>query len=290
MTDDLDEPTEQRRRLAALLRGLRVDAGLSQTAFGERAGLDQSKVSRLETGRQVPTVVDADAWARGAGLPAERHADLVQRAEAALTEAVSWQEELRKGLAAKQQRIARAEQAASRLREFAFLVPGLLQSAEYARRVFTLGEGLTPGAVRDVPAAVTARLERQQLLYEPGRRCEFLVPEAALRWRPGPPHVQAAQLDRIASLSTLESVAFGVIPADVEATAVVPAAFAILGDPEADGVVEVVVSTVTRELHIRGEAEVGVYVDLWGRLAAAALYDDDAHRLLSAIAAELRAP
>lgn len=290
MTEELEEPTEQRRRLAALLRDLRAEADLSQSAFGERAGMDQSKVSRLETGRQAPTVEDAHAWARAAGLPADRSADLVGRAEAALTEVVSWQEELRKGLAAKQQRIGRAERAASRLRFYSVVVPGLLQTAEYARRVFSLGEGLTPGVARDVPAAVIARLERQQVLYEPGRRCDFLVPEGALRWRPGPPHVQAAQLDRIASLSTLDAVTFGVIPADTEAAALVPAGFAVLGDAEAGDAVEVVVSTLTRELNIRDEAQVAVYLEVWSRLATTAVYGDEARRLLSDLAGEFRNP
>jgi len=288
MTAAPDEPTQQRRRLAALLRDLRDAAALDQTALGERAGMSQSKVSRIETGRQTPTVADAQAWARAVGATETQRVDLVERTETALTEAVSWQEELRSGLAAKQQRIARAEQAVSRLRIYSLVVPGLLQTAEYARRVIAMGEGLTPGVVRDISAAVTARLERQQILYEPGRQCEFLVPEAALRWRPGPPNVLAAQLDRIVALSTLEAVTFGVIPWEAEATAVVPHEFAIFGDTATDGTREVVIGTVTRELHIRDDAQVAVYSDLWERLAATALTGDDARKLLADYAAQLR--
>ena len=202
---------------------------------------------------------------------------------------MSWTEELRRGLAAKQQRIQRAEQAVSRLRVYSLIVPGLLQTAEYARRVIAMGEGLTPGVVRDVPAAVTARLDRQQVLYEPGRRCEFLVPEVALRWRPGPPHVLAAQLHRVATLSTLDAVTFSVIPEAATAVAAVPHEFAILGDPEVGDAVEVIIETVTRELHIRDEAQVAVYIDLWERLAATAVADDDVRTLLTAHSATLRA-
>lgn len=289
MTDALEEPTAQRRRLAVMLRDLRVAADLDQTALGDRAGMSQSKVSRLETARQRPSVADAHAWAQAVGATEAQREDLVERTEAALTEAVSWQDELRKGLAAKQQRIGRAEQAVARLRVYSLIVPGLLQTAEYARRVIAMGEGLTPGVVRDVPAAVTARLERQQLLYTPGRRCEFLVPEAALRWRPGPPHVLAAQLDRIATLSTLEAVTFAVIPDTVEAAAAVPHEFAIFGDQAADDSLEVVIGTATRELHIRDEAQVAVYLALWDRLTAIAVVGDDARKLLAAHSAELRA-
>lgn len=289
MSEAPDEPTQQRRRLAALLRDLRAGAGLDQTALGERVGMSQSKVSRLETARQTPTVNDAEAWALAAGATVGQREDLIERTEAAVTEAVSWTDELRRGLAAKQQRIQRAEQAVSRLRIYSTIIPGLLQTAEYARRVIAMGEGLTPGVVRDVPAAVTARLERQSVLYEPGRRCEFLVPEAALTWRVGPAHVLAAQLDRAAALSTLDAVTLAVIPAAAEAVAAVPHEFAILGDPAADDTAEVVIETMTRELHIRDDAQVAVYLDLWERLAATAVAGDDARELLNAHAAELRA-
>jgi len=288
MTDTPDEPTQQRRRLAALLRDLRAGADLDQTVLGERAGMSQSKVSRLETARQIPTAADAHAWARAVSATDAHLEELLERTEVVLTEAVSWQEELRRGLAAKQHRIQRAEQAVSRLRVYSLIVPGLLQTAEYARRVIAMAEGLTPGVVRDVPAAVTARLERQQVLYEPGRRCEFIVPEAALRWRPGPPHVLAAQLDRAATLSTLDAVTLAVIPDAVEAVAAVPHEFVILGDAEAGDAVEVVIETVTRELRIRDEAQVAVYLDLWERFAGAAVAGDDARKVLAEHAAQLR--
>jgi len=134
MTEAQPEPIQQRRRLAALLRDLRAAADLDQTALGERAGMSQSKVSRVETARQTPTIADARAWPQAVGATQPQRADLLERTEAALSETVSWTEELRRGLAAKQQRIQRAEQAVSRLRVYSLIVPGLLQTAEYARR------------------------------------------------------------------------------------------------------------------------------------------------------------
>jgi transcriptional regulator with XRE-family HTH domain len=286
-----DEPTAHRRRLAAMLRDLRLAGGLDQTTFAARAGgMSQSKVSRLELARQVPTLAEARAWAGAAGADADATARLLELTEAALTELTSKQEELRSGLAALQQRIGRTEQAVSMVREYTVVVPGLLQTAEYARRVFTCGEGLVPGVVRDIPAAVTARLERQQVLYEPGKRFEFVVREAALRWRPGPDgaRVVAAQLDRVAALSTLESVTFGVIPWSADVYSTTPHEFAILGDPETDEDVQVEIETTTRIIHIRDAAQIAVYLELWRRLSADAVFGDDARALLHALVRELR--
>jgi transcriptional regulator with XRE-family HTH domain len=286
-----EEPTAHRRRLATMLRDLRLATGLDQTTFAAHAGgMSQSKVSRLELARQVPTLAEARAWADAADADAGTTARLLEWTEAALTELRSWQEELRSGLASKQQRIARTEQAASSVRVYTIVVPGLLQTAEYARRVFTSGEGLDPGVVRDIPAAVTARLERQQALYQPGKHFEFVIPEAALRWRPGPDgaRVLAAQIDRVAALSTLESVTFGIIPWTADAYALAPNEFVIVGDPARDEDVEVVIETVTREIHIRDAAQIAVYVDLWQRLCADAVFGDEARALLSALIMELR--
>ena len=66
------------------------------------------------------------------------------------------------------------------------MVPGLLQTAEYTRHVLAITDIHGWG---DHAAAVAARMERQQILYKSARRFEFLLTEAAVRLRLGPPHV-----------------------------------------------------------------------------------------------------
>jgi hypothetical protein len=63
------------------------------------------------------------------------------------------------------------------------MVPGLLQIADYARRV--MGHGNLSDQA-DIDAAVQKRLERQTILYDQTKRFVLLT-EIALRWRPGPP-------------------------------------------------------------------------------------------------------
>lgn len=283
------EPTERRRRLGALLLGLREGTGLNQTEFGMRSGMNQSKVSRLETARQVPTRAEAEAWARAAGAPDEAQERLLERVEAALTETTSWSEEIRKGVADKQRRIGHEEHAATASREFAVIVPGLLQTAEYTRRQAHIAATLQPMLSRDMAAALAAWAQRQQVLYEPGRRFEFVVTEAALRWRPGPddsPRMLADQLRHIASVSMLGSVRFGVIPWN-RAVRVCPMhGFVIRGEPGVDEDVEVSIYTTTRELRIRDEDQVAVYLELWGKLGEDAVFGEDARDLLRSLAQE----
>lgn len=290
--DSLAEPTRHRRRLGRVLLGLRETAGLNQTEFGVRAGMNQSKVSRLETARQVPTVVEAQAWADAARAPADVREQLLERVDAALTETTSWSDEVRKGVADKQRRIGNEERAATVSREFAVIVPGLLQTAEYTRRLFYMQAALQPELFPDVPAGLAAWAERQQLLYESGRRFEFVLTEAALRWRAGPeesPRMLAAQLRHIASASTLDTVRFGVIPWN-KAVQVCPMhGFVLRGEPGVEEDVEVSIYTTTRELRIRDEAQIFVYLELWGKLCEDAVFGEDARDLLRSLAQEFLA-
>src|SRR2546430_13409050 len=74
-----------RRRLAAELKAMREDTGLSAERFGERHGWSQGKVSKIENGRTVPSPEDVETWAESAGH-AERGADLAALAESVATQ------------------------------------------------------------------------------------------------------------------------------------------------------------------------------------------------------------
>lgn len=275
-----------------MLLSLREATGLNQTEFGARAGMNQSKVSRLETARQVPTVAEARAWVNAAGAAAEVREEVLERVEAALAETTSWSYEVRKGGADKQRRIGQEERATAVAREFAVIVPGLLQTAEYTRRLFYMQATLQPALFPDISASRTAWSERQLVLYEPGRRFEFIVTEAALRWRPGTddnPRMLAAQLAHIASMCTLDTVRLGVIPWKRAAQICPMHGFVMRGEPGTDEDVTVGIYTTTRQLKIRDQAEVAVYLDLWDKLCEDAVFGEDARDVLRSLAQEFLA-
>ena len=197
------EPRPQRARLGQELQRLRLLAGLSQEQAANALDVTQAKISRVERGLSTLTLTQVAAWADMAGAGEERRSLVVYLAEAVVNEVITHAERFEGwGLAAEQQIVQAEEQTARTLRHFQpGFVPGLLQTAEYARRILTLAD---PSA--DIPQALAARLARQQVLYEPGRNLEFLLTEAALRYRPGPGDVLSAQLGHLASVATLETV------------------------------------------------------------------------------------
>jgi hypothetical protein len=118
------------------------------------------------------------------------------------------------------------EQTANRLRLFQpNLVPGLLQTAEYARHAIELAT-----EQQDVALGVARRIARQSILYDRGKSFEFLITEGALRWRIVPAEVHVGQLNHLASLVTLENVSIGVIPWSAQVSAHQSTMFCLVDD------------------------------------------------------------
>jgi transcriptional regulator with XRE-family HTH domain len=174
-----------REQLGNRLRQLRQGAGLSGDALANRTGWSQAKVSRIERGKTLPSRQDIDLWVAHTGASRQVGAELLELLETTVTSATAWRTLHRLGLRHRQVEIAERERQASAIHVFQpTMVPGLLQTAEYAKRVMEQGN---PSAQQDIAEAVEARLERQRILYDESRQFEFLITEGALRWRPGAP-------------------------------------------------------------------------------------------------------
>jgi transcriptional regulator with XRE-family HTH domain len=280
-----DAELGQAQRLAAELRRLRDLSGLSGRELARRMSTNQSKVSRIESGTTIPSLPEVTAWASAVGASTEVYDSLVALTEAAFTEVQGWRDSLRRRPHA-QDEIRALESRTRMLRTFQpSVVPGLLQTAEYARRVFallpaTLAEG-------DIPTAVAGRLNRQLALYETDRNFSFLITEGALRWQPGPPELMVAQLDRLASVSTLDNVSVGVIPLGVEAVTMLTHTFIIYdGRDERDTLVEV--DTIHAQLLVKRPDDVALYRQRWERLTQMAIFDEEARAFISGLSADLR--
>ena len=281
----------ERRRLATRLQQLREVAGLTTYQLASRLGVSQSKVSKIENARVAVSVRDVEAWARATSVSPEKTTELVERAELALTEAVNWRSALREGLPVKQRQVGELERAATVIRSFQLaVIPGLLQTAEYARRMFV---GHHPAGRPDIGAAVAARLERQAILYNETKRFEFIITEAVLRWRVGPIPMTLAQLDRLRSLATLPNVAVGIIPLAAEVPVWHGSAFTLFEfeDDEDDGDANslVHVELLTSWTNVSDPNDVGAYREAFQRLRDAAIFDEAAQALLTAIMDDLHA-
>jgi transcriptional regulator with XRE-family HTH domain len=273
-----------RDELSRTLAQLRDDAGLSGAEAAHRAGegFSQSKVSRWESGRLVPSPDDVDRYARALGaadsvrrrLVARAH-DLHDQHRASAPARIT----LRR-TAAYQRRVGRIEAGSAHVATFhPLLVPGLLQTADYARAVFSSGE-LTTSAV---DAAVAARLQRQQLLGDNSRRFTLITTAGALGWRAGPPTVMAAQIDQIMEVSRRSNVRVGIIPWGTEATVFPPGGFDLYDERL------VIVGMTGGAAHITDPRDVAGYVHLLTELEQLAAFDDPARELLAELADKYRA-
>jgi transcriptional regulator with XRE-family HTH domain len=275
------ELSDHPRRLGEALRAVRAHAGLSGEQLAKRLGISQSRVSRIELGQQIASADLVRRWAEVTGAPEKRSAELVGWAESAGSEAVAWRAAMGRGLARLQRDSRELEETAATIRSFQpVLVPSLLQVPEYARRIFAAGN--PQHSASDIAAAVAARLDRQLRLYEGTARFEFVITEAALRWRVGPRHVMLAQLDRITAVAGLDSVDLRVISLDTDLATWHEHGFS-LTDDRVEGDPVVTVETQTSQVITADPAEVAFYRDAFMRLREAALHGTEADALLQRI-------
>ncbi|GCD46101.1 helix-turn-helix domain-containing protein [Streptomyces paromomycinus] len=269
-----------RATLGARLRELRTEGGMNGKDFAARLGWQASKVSRLELGKQTPTSADLRAWADAVGRP-DAVAELIGRLNGLETHYRSWRRQLAGGHRARQE-LAIAETAKTRsIRGLEVArIPGLFQTAEYARHLFTALAEFRQSP-RDTEDAVRKRMQRQDALYEPGRRFRFLVWEGVLHTLVCPRVVMAAQLDRLISLIGLDTVDLGIIPfaAQLRRT---PAHGFWIYDTRL-----VIVETIHAELWLDDTDSLALYARAWDWLDEAAVYGHQAHRLIARARAAL---
>src|SRR5512142_2850440 len=114
---------------------MRRAAGLPGARLAENLGWPPSKVSKIENGRQTPSSDDVRTWAAACGHP-EAAGELLDMLADVQAVHRRWQQRLRRGNAAVQEDLDRRTRAATRVRCVEILlIPGLLQTAGYARNI-----------------------------------------------------------------------------------------------------------------------------------------------------------
>lgn len=273
---------EARRSLGLRLRELRTAAGLTGKQLAEAASWPASKISKIENGRQSPTDEDIRTWTTLTstgqevdGLLASLHTLEQQHAE--------WRRLLSPGLRPHQDELADIDAGTRLFRVFEpTVIPGLLQTAEYARARFaeTATVFKVPGGVDD---AVRARVQGQEQLYRSDKRFHFVLTEAALRYRLCTVDVMLAQLDRLVSLSALRNVRLGVIGFETRYV-VAPAHGFWLLDQDL-----VTVETFSAELNLAQPQEIQFYAGVFDQLAAVASYGSAARAIIMRVLDDLAA-
>lgn len=260
-----------RGELGAALRALRQASGKEAKAVARSAVMSTSKLSKIETGKVAPSVVDVESILTAIGVSDEVKTEYLEVVRASTTETTAWRLVRRMGVHKAQQQTRALESQMTLLRLFQpALIPGLLQTPEYIRAILSR-HGLTEDVLT---RTTTARLERQQVLYDPAKELQFVITENVLRWRIVSPLRMAEQIGRLISLSRLPNIDMRVVPFAAEQRDIANHAFVIRDDRT------VTVETVHAELVVTDPRDVSQYVKKFEGFASVALSGDNMRSML----------
>jgi transcriptional regulator with XRE-family HTH domain len=225
--------TVRRIMLGASLRRLREDKGLSREAAGFHIRASESKISRMELGRVGFKTRDVEDLLTLYGVldDAERRGLLEMVREA---NTPGWWHKYGDVLPHWFTTFVGLEEAANVIRTYEVqFVPGLLQTAAYARTVIQLGYPDAPN--KEIERRLHLRMQRQDRLgKKDGLRLWAVIDEAALKRPIGGPTVMREQLHHLQEVATMPNITIQVMPFRFGMHAAEGGAFSILRFPESD--------------------------------------------------------
>ncbi|MFE3598934.1 helix-turn-helix domain-containing protein [Streptomyces sp. NPDC059142] len=262
-----------RAALAARLREIRLDAGLTKRELAARCGWHESKSSRIENVRTPPSDADIQAWCRA--CDAERRApDLIVANREADSLYVEWKRLQRTGLRRLQESGVPLYESTRRFRIYCSnVVPGVLQTPGYAQALLSSIAAFR-GTPDDVADAVTARMARSRAVREGDHRLAILVEETVLRYRLGDAGVMAGQLGHLLSAMDLPSVSLGIIPSTVPRRMWPLETFTVFDDHR------VHLEPLSASIKIISPEEIALYVRAFDELRGLAAYGAEARALV----------
>lgn len=276
MTFEPEQLGQSSQELAAKLRELRKQAGLSGVRLAARCNMSQSKVSRIENGKVRPSLVDVEQILRALDAPPRLIEEVSSLARLANTEWRNLRELRRKGLGTRQAELKALEASSAHIRYFLLsMVTGLLATPEYVRASLA-------HSTADTSKAVAGKLERQAVLYDTTKRFTFILTEQAVRWPVVAPLALAEQMDRLASLTYLPNVRIGLIPRGTPTPRTPLNTFTIYDASLAT------IETSAGLLVLRDDRDVQSYLEEFSGYESSALFREDARAKLSEWSAACR--
>jgi len=211
------------RTLGARLRELRVAAGFTGDEVAGRMGRAHSTLSRWESGGLIPRVPDVFFMLNLYGVQEAERDALLRSAEGA-QEREDWEVDV----AVKVADYAWMEGRARKVETFYdSVVPGLLQTLDYAREVLRAWD---PAAnPPQIERALAARIARQgRLTEEDPLQLSAVIGEGALRLSVGGPGVMRAQLKHLVDVAAQPNIELRILPFGAGAHAGMTGTFTIL--------------------------------------------------------------
>ncbi|TDD15988.1 helix-turn-helix domain-containing protein [Nonomuraea diastatica] len=215
MPSQQGSPTVRRLRLGQELRILRERRKLTGAKAARELGWSASKVSRIEAAKTMPVADDIKALAelyRIDGGKLDELFGLLRDAEQR-----GWWEDYEDTLPEEYTRFLGLEAEATFQRDWEpQVVPGLLQTEDYAREVILATRGIARITHSGVRSRVEARLDRQQRVLHRADPCSVVavLDESVLMRRFGESAVMREQMEHLLEISMLPHVSVRVLPLD----------------------------------------------------------------------------
>jgi hypothetical protein len=279
-------PTMRRRRLAAELRRLRTDAQMSITGVAKQLGWQGSKLSRIENRQIGISTADVrkllDLYGVNDPEQVRRLVDIARRAKER-----GWWESYGATLPTETRTMIGIETEASLICTYGqALIPGLLQTADYARSVIRAAR---PTDSQDIiNQRVDVRLARQALLEEKDApHFWVVVSEGAVRQVVGSQAIMAAQLRHLIEERDRENIIVQVLPYAAGEHPAMVGSFSLYGFPSEDETGAVYIETMNSALILEKPEDLETYRRAFDHVRASALSPRDTRTLIASIAADM---
>lgn len=277
-------PAVRRRKLGEELRGLRLDAGLTSREAARLAGWHQSKVSRIETGASGVKPADVARLLDAYGVADPRLRELLGTlAGTADGGGTGWWHAYRGVIPPQYRDFISLESQASTARTLeTSVVPGLLQTADYARAVTR--SALEGAPTTTVDSLVEVRIARQQVLRaERPLSFSAVLDEAVLRRQVGGRRVMRGQLRRVMEMAQLPHVRLQVLPFSTGGYVGLTGPFVIFSFPNTSDLDVVVLDHLTSSLYLERKEDLEAYGAAFRTMQAHALSLQDSLGLIAGI-------
>ncbi|MDI9884916.1 helix-turn-helix transcriptional regulator [Streptomyces sp. HNM0645] len=277
-------PAVRRRKLGEELRGLRLGVGLTSREAALLVGWNQSKVSRIETGTSGVKPADVARLLDAYGVADQRLRELLGTlAGTADGGGKGWWHAYRGVIPPQYRDFISLESQASAARTLeTSVVPGLLQTPDYARAV-------TRSALESVPTAtvdslVEVRIARQRVLRaERPLTFSAVLDEAVLRRQVGGREVMRGQLRRVLEMAQLPHVRLQVLPFSTGGYVGLTGSFVIFSFPNTSDLDVVVLDHLTSSLYLERKEDLETYGAAFRTMQAHALSPTDSLDLVAGI-------
>jgi transcriptional regulator with XRE-family HTH domain len=283
MTDEVTGPTVLRILLGTQLRRLREARGITAHEAAQAIRASESKISRIELGRNSFREVDiADLLTLYGITDVDEREQMLTLASQA--NQPGWWHRYQDVLPTWFQSYIGLEESAESIRSYdSQFVPGLLQTEEYSAAVLDLGEF----SLEETDRLVFLRKERQRRFTTGGLRLWAVIDEMALRRPVGNPALMRAQLEYLLEIGDRPGLTLQVTPYPGGASYLVPGSFSILKFATADLPDVVYVEQLTSAMYLDKRSDVEQYTAALDKVGATSTTPEQTKTFIRALLYEL---